>query len=66
MRSAIVHGRRKTCQELEQAFSEGFEMGRDTLFKLLRTKIPQDSDTFWNSLVMTGKMPSSTTETGSH
>lgn len=66
VRSAIVHGRRKTCQELEQAFSEGFEMGRDTLFKLLRTKIPQDSDTFWNSLVMTGKMPSSTTETGSH
>ena len=53
-RSDIVHGRRTTRRDLERAYSGGLEVARDTLFKLLRTKIIGDRTQFWNDLVMTG------------
>ncbi len=62
-RSAIVHGSTCSRQRLEQASSEGFEVAKDTLFKLLRTRNAPSSDTFWNDLVMTGAMPSAPTAT---
>ena len=56
-RSDIVHGRRTTREELEQTSSEGLEVARDTIFKLLHTEITGDRQQFWNTLVMTGGMP---------
>ena len=56
-----MHGRRTTREELEQPSSEGLEVARDTIFKLLRTEINGDRQQFWNTLVMTGGTPSEST-----
>ena len=61
-RSEIVHGRRTNYEELKSTFTGGFEVARDTLFKQLRTVIAKDRHQFWNRLVMTGEMPSTTTK----
>ena len=61
-RSEIVHGSRTSIEELERTSSEGFELARDTLLKLLRTEIAGNRNQFWNNLVMTGGMPSETAE----
>ena len=61
-RSDIVHGRRTNYEELKSTFTGGFEVARDTLFKQLRTVIAKDRHQFWNRLVMTGEMPSTTTK----
>ena len=61
VRSDIVHGRQVSRQVLEQTSAEGFEIGKETLFKLLRTEIGGNSDRYWNKLVMTGGAPSETT-----
>ena len=65
VRSDIVHGRQVNRQVLEQASTEGFEIGRETLFKLLRTEIDGNPDQYWNKLVMTGGVPSETTRLNS-
>ena len=56
-RSDIVHGRRTTREQLEQTSSEGLEVARDTILKLLRTEMTGDRQQFWNTLVMTGGTP---------
>ena len=61
-RSDIVHGRRTNTQELEQAASEGFEVARDTWFKLRNAGITGDRHEFWNRLVMTGEKKPDTSE----
>ena len=53
-RSDIVHGRQTVRAELEQISSEGLELARNTLLKLLRTEMTGDRQQFWNTLVMTG------------
>ena len=60
-RSGIVHGRRTDYQELERAFTDGFEVARETLLKLLNTVTDKDRHQFWNRLVMTGELPSTYT-----
>ena len=61
-RSDIVHGRQTVRAELEQISSEGLELARDTLLKLLRTEMTGDRNPFWNNLVMTGERPLETAE----
>ena len=61
-RSDIVHGRQTVRAELEQISSEGLELARNTLLKLLRTEMTGDRNQFWNNLVMTGEMPLETAE----
>ena len=53
-RSDIVHGRRTNRRTFELVYSDGFEVARDSLFKLLRTEIVGDRNQFWNDLVMAG------------
>ena len=53
-RSDIVHGRQTVRAELEQISSDGLELARNTLLKLLRTEMTGDRQQFWNTLVMTG------------
>ena len=64
-RSDIVHGRRTNIEELKQTSSEGFEVARDSLFKLLNTDITGDRHQFWNRLVMTGGVQLQEAETDS-
>ena len=61
-RSDIVHGRQTVREELEQTSSEGLELARNTLLKLLRTETIGDRNQFWNDLVMTGGMRMETEE----
>ena len=53
-RSDIVHGRQTSRKDIEQAYSEGFEVAKQTLFKLLHTEISVSRNRFWDDLVMTG------------
>ena len=64
VRSAIVHGRQTNRQELDEAYSEGFNLARETLFKLVRTRIDGDPNSFWNNLVMSGGLMSQPSGTG--
>ena len=61
-RSDIVHGRQTVRAELEQISSEGLELARNTLLKLLRTEMTGERNQFWNNLVMTGGMPLETAD----
>ena len=63
VRSAIVHGRPTNRQELDEVYSEGFNLAQDTLFKLVRTRIDGNRNRFWNKLVMSGGLMSQPSNT---
>ena len=50
IRSDIIHGRKTSTEKVKTLFDDGFDLARDTLFKLLGTGLPSN----WDNIVMLG------------